>query len=415
MSCLELVQESEEKFRKIAENSLVGMFIYNEYFVYVNEAFATMTGYTTAELLKMHPWDLVDQKHRDKFQKLVMKRLHGEMFTSVHNEALLIKKSNEALSVKLSTETIHYKGNYAGIGIVIDITDIIKKNQIIRVLIQALSQSDDIIFITNKSGIIEYANEALLEKYRYKSEEVIGKKPSIFSSGKYDSEFYKNLWNTVLRGNNYHEIILNKKKNGELIYVDTKITPVKDDNGEDIAYFAVTARDITQRALREEKFKTLATIDPLTKVANRYQFHYFFDEFVARVQEKKTPFAILIFDIDHFKEVNDTHGHQVGDSILKAFSALIVENIRAVDKFCRWGGEEFILLLDNTDEHGAMRIGQKLNNLVSHTRFEGLYCITVSIGVTQYRVDDTKEQCIHRADMALYAAKNLGRNRVVFN
>jgi diguanylate cyclase (GGDEF)-like protein/PAS domain S-box-containing protein len=414
-SCLDLVEESEEKFRKIAENSLVGMFIYNEHFIYVNEAFAKMTGYSVKELLTMHPWDLVNDENKTSFQELISRRLRGEMFTSVHNEAPLIKKNHDALAVKVSTETIYYKGQYAGIGIIIDITDIVKKNQIIKVLIQALSQSDDLIFITNKQAVIEYANEALLKKYKYDSWEVIGKTPALFSSGEHTSAFYKNLWNTVLRGKNYHEIIINKKKNGDLVYLDTKITPVKDENGETISYFAVTARDVTQRVLREQKFKELATIDPLTQVANRYQIHNYFDDFIVRAQEKAMPFAILIFDIDHFKEVNDKHGHNTGDAILKAFSQLIVDNIRAVDKFSRWGGEEFLLLLDNTDEHGAMRIGQKLNNLVAHTKFEGIYCITVSVGVTEYREDDTKEQCIHRADMALYAAKNLGRNRVVFN
>jgi diguanylate cyclase (GGDEF)-like protein/PAS domain S-box-containing protein len=414
-SCIELAQESEEKFRKIAENSLVGMFIYTEYFVYVNEAFAKMTGYTSEELLGMHPWELVDEKNRDVFRSLVLRRLRGEEFTSVHNEALLVKKDNTTLDVKVSAETAHYHGSYAGIGIVIDITDIVKKNQIIKVLVQALSQSDDIVFITDINGTIEYVNRALLEIYGYTREEVVGGTPRIFSSGEHDANFFKELWSTVLRGKNYHNIIINQKKNGELIHVDTKITPVKDERGENISYFAVTARDVTQRIMSEQKFKKLATIDPLTQIPNRYQIYQYFDDFIAQKKRKENSFSILLFDIDHFKQINDNFGHYVGDRILQNFSMLIAENIRSVDKFGRWGGEEFLLLLDDTNEHEAMRIGQKLNKLVARTVFEELYCITVSIGVTEFRKDDTKEKCIERADMALYAAKNLGRNRVVFN
>jgi diguanylate cyclase (GGDEF)-like protein/PAS domain S-box-containing protein len=254
-----------------------------------------------------------------------------------------------------------------------------------------------------------------LEIYGYTREEVVGDTPRLFSSGEHEKSFYKELWNTILRGKNYHNVIINQKKNGELIHVDTKITPVKDERGENISYFPVTARDVTQRILSEQKFKKLATIDPLTQIPNRYQIYQYFDDFIAQKKRKESSFSVLLFDIDHFKQINDNFGHYVGDRILQNFSSLIAENIRSVDKFGRWGGEEFLLLLDDTNEHEAMRIGQKLNRLVGRTVFDDLYCITVSIGVTEYRKDDTKEKCIERADMALYAAKNLGRNRVVFN
>ena len=414
-SCLQRVQESEEKFRKIAENSLVGMFVYKEYFIYVNEAFANMTGYSIDELLHMHPWELVDEQHRRIFKRYIKKRLKGEMFSSVHNEVYLIKKNQEKLSVKISAETIHYKGGYAGIGITIDISDIVKKNQMIRVLIQALSQSDDIVFITDVYGIILYANKALTRMYGYKESEIIGNTPRLFRSGKHDISFYKDLWECILTGDNYHQLIINRKKDNELVYVDTKITPVKDEHSQKIAYFVVTARDVTNRIKSEEQLKKLATIDPLTKIPNRYQINVYFDEFIARKERMKQAFSVLIFDIDYFKKINDTYGHAVGDLVLKDFSQLIMKNIRLVDKFGRWGGEEFVLLLDGTSEHEAMQIAQKLNNLVAHTKFNDMYCITVSIGVTEYRDNDTKEQCINRADIALYAAKNLGRNRVVFN
>jgi len=414
-SCIDLVEESEEKFRKIAENSLVGMYIYKEYFVYVNEAFCKMTGYTQEELLQMHPWDLVEQKDQEQFEKIVQRRINGEMFPVVHNESLLIKKNKDSLNVKISAETIHYKGSYAGIGIVIDISDIVKKNQIIKVLIQALSQSDDMVFITDIHGHIEYANHALLDIYGYSEEELVGKTPRIFSSKKHDKNFYKEIWQTVLDGKNYHQVIINKSKNGDLIYADTKITAVKDDRGKEIEYFAVTARDVTSRVLREKKFKELATIDPLTKIPNRYQLNQYFDEFIARTERTGNEFSVLMFDIDHFKRINDSYGHYVGDCVLQAFSQSIVDNIRVVDKFGRWGGEEFILLLDGADEHAAMEIGEKLNKIIANMNFDMFCSITVSIGVTKYRVGETKEKCIERADNALYAAKNLGRNRVVFN
>ena len=414
-ACVELIKESEEKFRKIAENSLVGMFLYKEHFLYVNDAFCKMTGYTSQELLAMHPWDLVEEREKDNFQKLIVRRLRGEMFSFIHNESLLVKKNGERLSVKVSAETIKYDNGYAGIGIMIDISDIIKKNETIKVLIQALAQSDDIVFITDQDGVISYANEALSKKYGYEVNEVIGKKPSIFSSHQHSNAFYKNLWETVLRGENYNSVIKNKTCDGKILYVDTKITPVQDDRGTHIAYFVVTARDITKRVEVEEKLKQQAMVDPLTQIANRHQLEIYFDDFIARFQRDNHPFSILMFDIDHFKDINDEHGHLIGDEILRALSRFILQNIRNVDKFARWGGEEFILLLDGALEHEAMHIAEKLNKLIATTRLEGLYCVTVSIGVTVFRKNDTKVRAIERADMALYAAKDLGRNRVVFN
>lgn len=412
---LEVMQESEEKFHKLAENSFAGMFLYNEYFIYVNDAFARMTGYSVEELLKMHPWDLVDVSNKEKFKELVLRRLKGEMFCSVYNEAVVIKKNKKALHLKISVETTHYRGAYAGIGIAVDISDIIEKDSIIKVLTQALQQSDDIVFITDISGEIIYVNDALLNLYGYSTHEVLGKTPRIFASHKHTKDFYKNLWDTILSGKNYHETIINKKKDGSLIFVDTKITPVRDETGISIAHFAVTARDITKRIEIEEKLRKQAMLDSLTELPNRYQLEIYFNDFISRAKRYGHPFSVLMIDIDHFKYINDQHGHLVGDKILKSLSMLLLKNIRENDKIARWGGEEFIILLDGVQEHQAMYIAEKLNLLVSQTKLEGLYCITVSIGVTQYREGDTKESCIQRADKALYAAKDLGRDRVVFN
>ena len=414
-NCTELIQESEEKFHKITKNSLVGMFIYNDYFLYVNDAFCNMTGYTAAELLKMHPWDLVEEQEKNILKTLIQRRVGGEIFSLVHNDSLLVRKNGDRLNVKVSAETIKYQGEYAGVGTAIDISDIVKKNEMIKVLMQALSQSDDIVFITDIKGFIVHVNDALLEKYGYTLEEVIGKKPSIFSSHQHEKSFYAHLWETILHGDNYNAMIINRKKDGSAIYVDTKITPVKDEKRDTVSYFVVTARDITKRVEAEDKLRQQATIDPLTQVANRYQFELYFDDFIARFQRKSNPFAILIIDIDHFKNLNDEHGHLVGDEILKEFSQLILQNIRSIDKFARWGGEEFVLLLDGVLEHEAMHTAKKLNKLVATTHFNNLYRITVSIGVTLYRQNDTKQRAIERADKALYAAKDLGRNRVVFN
>ena len=413
--CLHLVEESEEKFRKIAENSLVGMFIYKEYFIYVNKAFVEVTGYSEEELLKMHPWDLVDNKHKNTFKRYIYRRLKGEKFKAIHNDSLLVTKDQEFLNVKISAETIYYDGGYAGIGIAIDISDIVKKNQIIKVLMKALSQSDDIVFITDVKGVIQYTNSALNSIYGYADNEVIGKTPAVFRSNAHPKEFYRQLWQTILNGDNYHNVIINKTKDDTLLYMDTKITAIEDELNEKINYFVVTARDITKRVLIEQKLEQLATTDVLTHTANRYQILKYFDEYIARSQRLGYSFSILLFDIDLFKQINDEYGHYVGDIILKEFSDLIVKNIRSIDKFGRWGGEEFLLLLEGTTEEDAFKVAEKLRKKVEEYKFHNSYNITVSIGGTVYKLHESKDECLKRADKALYTAKENGRNRVIFD
>jgi diguanylate cyclase (GGDEF)-like protein/PAS domain S-box-containing protein len=411
--CAQLIKESEEKFRKLAESSLFGMFIYKEYFVYVNKTFCEMSGYSEEELLQMHPWELVEKEKQDKFEQIVKKRLSGAHFKANYTDAHLLQKSGQLQDVKVSVETINYNQSYAGLGVVMDISDVVKQKQMIQVLIQALSQSDDIVFITNSQGIIEYVNQALLDIYGYKKEEIIGKTPSIFASKEHDNSFYKNLWNTILAGKNYHEMIVNKKRDGSIIYVDTKITPVKDHINSKITYFAVTARDITKRVLIEKRLERLATIDVLTQVANRYQLHQYIDDFIERAKRNKQSFSLLIFDIDDFKAINDTYGHYVGDLVLKDLSQLIVGSIRSVDKFGRWGGEEFVLLLDNTKIQAAKQVAHKLRRVIKEYQFHEHYSITVSIGATEYLEGDNEETIVTRADKALYRAKESGKDRVV--
>jgi diguanylate cyclase (GGDEF)-like protein/PAS domain S-box-containing protein len=414
--CIELVQVNEGKFQKIVENSLVGMFLYKEFFIYANDTFVKMTGYSVEELSKMHPWDLAEKSAKTILKRFTQKVVCGESFTFVDEELNFLRKDGKKVAVKIVTEVTNYQGENVGIGMVVDISGLMKKNQMMMdVLIQALSQSDDMIFVTDIQGVIQYANKALMHTYGYREHEVLGNTPGMFRSNKHSHSFYQELWECLLSGNNYHGTIINRTKNKELIYVDTKITSVKDEQTGKIAYFVATARNITERMAEAEKFRILATEDPLTQVANRYQINFYFDEFIARTNRGGEIFSVLILDIDHFKMVNDNYGHAVGDTILKEFSKLVAENIRLVDKFGRWGGEEFVLLLDATEEHEAMRVAQKLRKLVATKLFDGCLHITVSIGVTQYRPYETKEQCLQRADMALYAAKNLGRNKAVFN
>jgi diguanylate cyclase (GGDEF)-like protein len=159
----------------------------------------------------------------------------------------------------------------------------------------------------------------------------------------------------------------------------------------------------------EEKSKT----DPLTGAFNREGIKDAIKAGLAAWRQTQSPMSLLIIDIDHFKSINDTHGHLVGDEILTQLSALVKANVRTGDSFARWGGEEFIVACGATSEAEGAALAYKLRRLIEEHDFEKAIPVTVSIGVSALKSNDSLEKLFARADRALYSAKNGGRNRVV--
>lgn len=168
--------------------------------------------------------------------------------------------------------------------------------------------------------------------------------------------------------------------------------------------------DVAERLLHEKE--SLAATDPLTGISNRLRFAQVLAEEAQRKLRNKTAMALIVLDIDHFKKVNDTYGHNVGDEVLKHLVRLVTAEIRATDFFGRWGGEEFILLLRDDDCNAARATADKLRRLIAEEKFPVVGSITCSFGVTGWEESDTVASLVSRADRALYASKNDGRNKV---
>ncbi len=407
------LQESEEKFRTIAENALMGIFIYHKHYVYVNQAFATISGYSIEELYEMEPWKLVEEAYQRTLKETVNRRLNGENFSKEYNDIKVVTKNGQIKTVRVMTQTIQYQGQYAGMGTLIDITDIQETKQQLKLLAQAIEQMDTLVRITDKKGVITYINDALVAHTGYRQVELIGKKIGIFKSGCHDRDFYKELWTTILSGNTYKGIFINRKKDKQIYYEEEIITPMMDED-HNIQHFVATSQDITERIHMEEELQKLAMIDSLTGVYNRHKTNEEIDIEISRATRYKSTFALAMFDIDNFKTVNDTYGHDVGDYVLKEFSALITKYKRESDRFGRWGGEEFILILPYLGKEEALLVTQKLRKLVAQYTFKGIPQVTISIGVVIFNKEDSKESLLKRVDDALYQAKKEGRNKVRF-
>lgn len=165
--------------------------------------------------------------------------------------------------------------------------------------------------------------------------------------------------------------------------------------------------------IKNHELEHLSVTDQLTGIYNRLKLHHRLSDELERCKRYNTRFSLLMIDVDHFKSINDHYGHDSGDQVLKAIADTLVSNSRINDVAGRWGGEEFLMIMPETDIQGAKTLAEELRKAISELTFTDNFNVTVSIGVTQATDADTIKTIFNRADKALYAAKNAGRNRII--
>ncbi|MDP3265726.1 MAG: diguanylate cyclase [Sulfuricurvum sp.] len=279
-------------------------------------------------------------------------------------------------------------------------------------LSKALEESGDTVVITDIEGKIEYVNRAFEEQSGFLAQEVIGNKPSILRSGEHHNSFYEHLWQTILSGETYRGVVTNKRKDTTFYHEFKTIVPLKNKRGK-LANFISTGKDITSHILFEHELEKVASTDPLTGAANRLQCDKWLKSATEQARVFNTPLSLILFDIDDFKRVNDTFGHNSGDTVLIEIAQIVRSMVRNSDIFARWGGEEFVILQIDTPFEGTIAFAERLRKEIEHSIFKDVGCITISLGVAQYNVSESIESFIKKADDSMYEAKKQGKNRVV--
>lgn len=404
--------ESEQKFKLITETVQTGIFIYTDYYEYANPAFLDISGYRLESLQKIHPWEIFEQKIQDKIKSAVQKRLLGESSSEIYQDFKMVTQTGESRTVRITTQTISYKGRYGGIGSVIDITDIQHAQEQLKLLSQVVEQTEDLIRITDKEGIITYANTAFYDFTGFKMDEVVGNSSNILKSNQLGGDFYKDMWATINSGESFKATFVNQKKNKQIFHEQQTITPILNADQE-VQYFVATGKDITARVLAEQENELLARTDKLTGIANRHKGDEFLEQSMSQAQRYSHPLSIILFDIDFFKAVNDECGHKVGDDVLVALCDLVKQEVRQTDLFVRWGGEEFLLITPQTNLAHAETLAEKICESVQRATFEEVKQLTISCGVANMKGQETGQELMVRVDEALYEAKQTGRNKVV--
>ncbi len=290
-------------------------------------------------------------------------------------------------------------------------------NERLQLFVKMFDNSGEAILITDTDRRIIAVNPAFVKITEYVEEEVIGRDPSILSSGRQDAKFYEAMWKAINDTGLWQGEIWNRRKGGEIYPEWLSIGTVKNPQNEIINYIAVFS-DITRRKEAEARIEHLAHYDSLTNLPNRTLFaDRLKHALLARIRNSKKT-ALLFLDLDKFKSVNDTMGHLAGDMLLQSVADRLKSCVRESDTICRQGGDEFMILLDEVgDAADAETVARKIVSAMAepHRIGDMELVITFSIGISicpDDAADD--EMLIKHADDAMYLAKESGRNNYKF-
>lgn len=273
----------------------------------------------------------------------------------------------------------------------------------------------DGVLITNAENRIVHVNDSFVAITGYQPREAIGKNPKLLKSGTHDKYFYKQMWEQLNKNGYWQGEITNRKKNGEIYIEWLSINTICNDKGE-IENFIGIFSDVTHQRQDAQNHAYLATHDPLTGLSNRLLLNDRLEHAINHANRFDECIAIIFCDLDNFKPINDTYGHSVGDEILKGVAESLKDILRKEDTICRFGGDEFVILIEELKSFDYLEnILEKIQN-ISRTSFviEGHpLSVGMSIGAALYPNDGaTPEELLKRADSAMYKAKKSGKKSI---
>jgi diguanylate cyclase (GGDEF)-like protein/PAS domain S-box-containing protein len=278
------------------------------------------------------------------------------------------------------------------------------------------------LMITDANGVILRINQALSNTTGYAAEEMVGQTPHMLKSGRHDADYYRAMWNSISRTGTWQGEIWNRRKNGETYPVWLTISAARGDDG--IATHYVGAQlDITERKAAEEKIRQLAFYDPLTQLPNRQLLLDRMHRALALTARHERNGALLFIDLDHFKAINDTLGHAMGDLLLQQVAKRLTACVRESDTVARLGGDEFVVMLESLSDHPAdviaqvEEVGEKILAALSqpYQLNAQTFRSSSSIGATLFIGEGHEvEELLKQADIAMYQAKQAGRNALRF-
>lgn len=425
-------KDRESKLVAVIENMTEGLVIsdLNGQILHFNQAAQKNHGFTSTE-----EWQRLLPEFADTFE---LSTLDGAVLSVDQWPLLRILRGESLNCVELYIKNVkagwqrifNYGGTIAHddagnpLLAIVTINDITQSKQAeINLRIAAVSfESEESIMITDAENKILRVNKAFTETTGYSAAEIVGQTPQRLKSERHSAEFFREMWESIHRTGTWQGEIWDKRKNGEIYPKWLTITAVKDDNGV-VTHYVGSHIDITERKLTQEKIQHLAFYDHLTGLPNRVLLMDRLKQALASSSRSKRKGALLFIDMDNFKNLNDTLGHDVGDQLLIQATQRLGSCVRECDTVARLGGDEFMVMLCDLSEQTLEAatqtevIGEKILAALDRSYQLGTYShrCTASIGVTLFQDhQQNTDELLKQADIAMYQAKSAGRNSLCF-
>ena len=412
------VSRGESLYRQIVEHLHEGIWIVDKYnnTRFVNQSMADMLGYRIDDMLGKSLFDFVDHNMSSMAKNKI--RTHRKGKSDVYDFEFLHRDGHRVYATVASSPVYNAKNAFDGaIAGVMDVSAQREQELQLRMLSSAVEQSGTVVIITNNDGDIQYVNPKFCEVTGYTRGEVLDKNVSILRCEDTDIEQVTDIWGTVALGEDWQGEILTRKKNGESFWSLTTVSAIEDEKGQ-ISHYVMVSEDVSQLKEAHMKMEQLAYVDTLTGLANRLLFRDRLEQVLKAIQRNEKQTALLYLDLDQFKRINDSLGHDMGDALLMQVAERLRQCVRHQDTVARMGGDEFVILLTDVDgSAGASAVARKIMEAmaVPFAMLTHKMIVTPSIGITLAPDDSLNADILLKnADLAMYRAKSMGRNNYQF-
>ena len=403
--------------KAIIENAGIGLYIVqNGNFVYVSELYQKITGYTEKELLNTNSLEKIFPDDREMVREKAVKCLQEKSFEPY--EYRFVMQNNDMLWVLETVAPIMYKGERATLGSFMDITGrkkmedaLLRSEERYRNILENIQEA---YYEVDLAGNFTFCNDSLCKITGCKKDELKGANYRKFSNKENSNnvfQVFNKVYITEEPTDRFDWLII--RKDGSERYIEASVALQKDASDKPIGFKGMI-RDITERKRTEQQINYMATHDVLTGLPNRLMFNQLLNQAIRAAHRNKKQLSVLFIDLDRFKTINDSLGHEAGDRLLREIARRFKRTIRAMDVVGRLGGDEFVILIENVDgpEHVETFARKILSSTIKPMILAGEECrITASIGISMYPKDGLDEQTLTKnADIAMYYAKEEGKN-----
>ncbi|MCB1820765.1 MAG: PAS domain S-box protein, partial [Candidatus Competibacteraceae bacterium] len=412
----EALSRSEARYRQIVETANEGIWMLDDHYrtTFVNWRVLDMLGYQLDEMFTRPLEDFLLPDDVDDHRRQMARRTRDE---NVTYERRFRHKNGQTLWMLISAAVLlDAKGGFTGaLNMLTDITERKQTEEWLK-LSEAryraiVDDQTDLVCRSLSDGTLTFVNSAYCCYFGRTAEELLG----VSFAPLIPEEDRADALTQAMACDAEHPIRTHEHRviraDGSIRYVQWTSRAILDEHNALIETQSV-GRDVTERKQMEEELYRLTVTDPLTGAFNRRYLMQVLDMEIRRAQRYTRPLSLIMFDLDHFKQINDTFGHQQGDRVLKGVATRVQRRLRRTDHFVRWGGEEFMILTTETARSEALALAKILHSELCNAPFPDIGRVTASFGVSEHRLHEALDEWLKRVDDLVYAVKRDGRNHI---